>query len=361
MIEKLTITVLNESLNSEELMEINHDSELENRDGYDEGFLGINLPLPKPKTSIENSIAKNVSQSCKNQYYLDYMHFSIMFNKDKKLPYITAVNIEGKTNELAMDHESREGDKWFQDDRINVGGNNFQFGDSDYLYSGFQKGHLVRYYDPAWGENASIKKIAKGDTFYYTNCCPQIAGFNTVKWLNLENYTMARAIFENEKVTVFSGPIFNKSVVKGNLIVPINFWKILVYQKDDSLEAMGFLLSQEIAYTKMFEELAILEKIAILEEKVVKPTLTQADIDRLFNKKDLKRYMVKIELIEEKTGLDFGLNEFDINKDKNKDFYLKTEGEFEKITEKERMLEQMYYKSGQFEEQFNDLKFISEI
>ncbi len=363
MKETLNITVLNESTNSEEILEIFHDSKLYNREGYQENFLGVKVPLPTPTAPIINAVAHNKTEGCRNSNYLDYTHFSVMFNKNMQLPFFTAVNIEGKSNELALPHESREGDKWFQDDRIIENGNAFQFKDSDYLHSNFQKGHMVRYYDPAWGETKEIKKLAMGDTFYYTNCCPQIRGFNTGSWLNLEDYSMARAIFEDGKVTVFAGPIFKKVERKKELNVPVNFWKILVYPKNDKIEAIGFLLSQEIALKNMFTELSILEKVAILEGKIVEPKLKQEDIDRLFNKKDLKRYLVKISLIEEKTGLKFGLNDFDKNKNESGTFWEKTEGEFEKLTEKERFQHLSLLEGGRFEhgdkDPFDDLEFIN--
>jgi hypothetical protein len=42
----------------------------------------------------------------------------------------------------------------------------------------FNKGHLVRREDVAWGDSYEEIRFANGDTFHTTNCSPQVAGFN---------------------------------------------------------------------------------------------------------------------------------------------------------------------------------------
>ncbi len=84
---------------------------------------------------------------------------------------------------------------------------------------------MVRYYDPAWGATEEIRKIAMGDTFHYTNCCPQLVNFNAGVWNDLEDYYISRAFFHDKKVTVFTGPIINKAERINKLPVPVNYWK----------------------------------------------------------------------------------------------------------------------------------------
>ena len=202
---------------------------------------------------------------------LDYTHFSVLYNKSKKLPFYTAVNIDGSTNLMGMEHEERPSDVWLPDYRIATAEQeNFQYGDADYAGSGFQKGHLVRYFDPAWGRQASLKKIAMGDTFHYTNCCPQIPYYNSVAWNYLEDYYMARSIFTDKKITVFSGPLFNKAKKINGLLVPVNFWKVVVYNNGNTgIAAMGFIMSQE----KYFNKLVTTR--GLVAEKMVQPGLTR--------------------------------------------------------------------------------------
>jgi len=285
-----------------------HTDGLDNRNGYDPAFLGIKLDLPLLSVAQKQDLAEVISNVGPNgSNFLDYTHFSIAYNKAKKLPFFTAVNIYGKTNILGMVHEERESDSWDKDDRIKIGQDDFQYGSKDYRKTGLAKGHMVRYYDPAWGTE-EITKIAIGDTFHYTNCCPQIPYFNGVVWNYLEDYCIARSIFQDNKVTLFAGPIFNKAKVINGLLTPMNFWKILVYEKGGKLSALGFIMSQEPYLMKLEKH-----KVFTLEQviKEVQPTLKKEDIERLFKKNELLAAQIKISLIEEKTGISFGLNEVD--------------------------------------------------
>lgn len=268
-------------------------------------------------------VGRNETLVINGKNYLDYSNFSVLFNKDLKLPFLTAVNIVGEEDELALVHEQRTSDVWFQDERIKELKNFFQFSNGDYAGSGFQKGHMVRYYDPAWGKTADIRKIAMGDTFHYTNCCPQLANFNAGVWNDLEDYYMVRAIFQDHKVTVFTGPIFNKAKKINNLLVPVNYWKVIVYNENEQLRALGFIISHEVAFAKLVEE-KLLD-----DQRLVQPKLKKADIDRLFNVRNLKKWVVKIRLIEEKTGISFNLNNVDVNKIRPK-YFNKTPADFNK-------------------------------
>lgn len=312
--EKLTFKSKDLQTGKTVLVEALHDEKLSTRNGYDAKFLGQKVKLPTKSSQNKDRIAINKTPGKNGRNYLDYTHFSVMFNKDKKLPFFSAVNIEGKSNELAGLHEERTSDLWFQDDRVLKDKDYFQFGKNDYVGSGFQKGHMTRFYDPAWGESSEIKKIAMGDTFYYTNCCPQIGKYNAGVWNDLEDYYMARAIFQDNKVSVFTGPIFRGAIQVGKLLVPLHFWKIIVYKIKNKLEAMAFLITHEFAMEKIIDDTLIGRDTF---SKIVKPSLKASDIKRLYEEKNLKKWVVKIDLIEEKTGLSFGLSKYDINKVEN--------------------------------------------
>jgi endonuclease G len=290
-----------------------HTDDLSNRAGYDPQFLGAPLPLPAiaaadqaAVATVQNNIGANGNK------VLDYTHFSVVFNKDKKMPFYTAVNMVGDSNLLGKMHEERGSDVWNTDDRIVVGGDKFQYGNGDYGGTGLAKGHMVRYYDPAWGAGDE-PNIAIGDTFHYTNCCPQIPYFNGVVWNYLEDYCAARNIFQDNHITLFAGPIFNQAQTINGLLAPMNFWKILIYKKGNALSALGFVMSQQPYLDKLKKPQAMLLEALV---KQVGPTLKQSDIQRLFQKKEMLAAQIKISLIEEKTGLTFGLNSFDEFKDR---------------------------------------------
>jgi len=305
------------------LVEAIHDVDLSSRKGYDHKFLSKLVELPTLSTELLSAVAGNQQPGRNGRNYLDYTNFSILFNREMKLPFLTAVNIFGEQDELAIEHEQRTSDTWFQDERIKVQKDFFQFSNGDYAASGFQKGHMVRYYDPAWDATEKIRKIAMGDTFHYTNCCPQLANFNAGVWNDLEDYYMSRAIFQDKKVTVFTGPIFNKAKRINKLLVPVNYWKVIVFIEKAELKAIGFIISHELAFEKLVQEKLLVAKT------LVQPKLKKADIDRLFNNRNLKKWVVKINLIEEKTGIRFNLNKVDVNKFRPK-LFNKTPAEFDK-------------------------------
>lgn len=148
---------------------------LKNRKGYDENFLGTILSLPSLAAADKNNLPKLLEDPGTHEdQALDYTHFSVLFNKEKKLPFYTAVNINGLTNLAGKSHESRGSDTWLPDYRItDTDKNTFQYANNDYRNSGFQRGHMVRYFDPAWGASMKIDETAMGDTFHYTNACPR--------------------------------------------------------------------------------------------------------------------------------------------------------------------------------------------
>lgn len=303
MIEKIQMQVTR-VIKQEFVLEVFRNRDFHDRQGYNPSFLGRKVPLPALPADVH--IALNSTPGPNGAHYLDYRNFSVLFDATKKLPVVTAVNITGASNTMAVSHEQRSGDKWYADDRISKGDNTFQYGDEDYKGSGLQKGHMVRYFDPAWGDDETLKKTAMGDTFHYTNCCPQIGKYNAGIWNDLEDYYMAKAIFRNKQVSVFSGPVFNKAKKIGALLVPLHFWKIIVYLEGGALKASGFLISQEPALAELAQ------KELVTERKIVAPQLDDEDVERLLDK--LKSFEVKVAFIEEKTGLQFGLNDADVHR-----------------------------------------------
>ncbi|MEO6000978.1 MAG: DNA/RNA non-specific endonuclease [Chitinophagaceae bacterium] len=291
-------------------LEALHSDNLENRKGYNSRFLGTIVPLPLVADSLKDDIAVLQKEIGKNgDHVLDYTHFSVVLSKSMKMPYYTAVNIDGVTNLMNMVHDARGSDAWFADPRIIQGTNKFQYSNKEYEGSGFQKGHMVRYFDPAWGSTALEKKQAMGDTFHFSNCCPQLPYYNSVVWNYLEDYYLARAIFQDKKITVFTGPVFNKAQRINGLLVPVNFWKVVVYKTKTGISAMGLIMSQE----KYFDRLKA--KSMLPDGMIPAQALTKDSIDKLYSKKELIDAKVKISLIEEKTNIRFGLNEVDEKKD----------------------------------------------
>lgn len=240
-----------------------HDLNYNNRMGYDDKFLGLNVPMP----SIYSTV--NLSQ-LGDEYYIPYHKFTIVNNKKRRLALFTASNIDGSNQAKKPEHgksysrkalaglAKNDREKWFIDPRIPL---EDQLSDEFYNKdrTAFDKGHLVRRDDVAWGDDYDDVRKSNGDTYHITNCSPQVLGFNRSNrggiWGKLENNVLKQA--KNEKLCVFSGPVLldNDPEFSGKnngdeviIKIPRAYWKIIVaLNQEDKLQAFGFLLAQDLS------------------------------------------------------------------------------------------------------------------
>jgi endonuclease G len=266
---------------AEALEKIEIDTDYSDREGYNPVFLGSGhrrIPLPRMSEEMLNDIAENLEPvDGSPPFELPYHHYSVVMNAKRRLAFFTAVNIDG-TQESKLD--KREKDKWIFDRRVM---RRLQIGDEWYCKP-FDRGHLVRRLDPAWGRSKAVAKTANDDTFHFTNCSPQHSRFNQGKnlWQGLENYLLDTANKEDRRISVFTGPIFGVDDPEYDGVqIPKRFWKIAAFVRDDdTMGAAGFIVSQEELLAAMGLEAAA-EQVA-----------------RLFQ--------VRISEIEKRTKLDFG-------------------------------------------------------
>jgi endonuclease G len=249
---------------TEAMVEPVHDTDLGSRRGYDENFLGIPAPMPTPS---DVAICAPVQGG---GHLLRYHHFSLAMHRRRRLALFTASNIDTapgvRRPEPGRDY-TRDGltglgpndqEKWFLDPRIQP---EHQLPDVFYNKDrrAFDKGHVVRRDDVAWGDTYEAVQFANGDTYHSTNCSPQPAGFNRSgsgedNWGDLENEIMNQA--RTEKLSLFAGPVlapddpsFMGFDSDGAVAVqiPRAFWKIVIARPDGNLQAFGFLLQQDLS------------------------------------------------------------------------------------------------------------------
>ena len=243
-------------------------STLGSRPGYKPNFIGtgkFSVPLPKIPASLKSKVATLKSSSSKSE--LKYFNYSVVMNKERKLAFFSAVNIDGGAQQ---DVGKREGDSWLRDPRIDE---EFQIGnefygkqstfEADRSANPFDRGHLVRRLDATWGNSVDEAKEHGDNSFHFTNCSPQFWSFNQGKqlWAGLEDYTRDELLKRRDKGVVLNGPIFDgpdadgadlpdpsgrphKDPIFGGLAIPKYFWKILVSRGDDRLKAAAFIVSQ---------------------------------------------------------------------------------------------------------------------
>jgi endonuclease G len=221
----------------------------ERRPGYDPNFLGIHVPLPKLANNARSQAFALPGVNGNARFELKYHNFSVIFNKHRKLAFVSAVNLDAD----AMRFKREGRDQWFFDPRVP---RELQAGDDLYSDNDLDRGHLTRRDDAAWGPDLAAAKLANDDTFHFTNCSPQHKVFNQSSeaskrglrlWGNLENHITSQARKNKKRLCIFNGPIFRDTDQSHRGVqVPREFWKLVVFEKDDgSPSAIAFKLSQD--------------------------------------------------------------------------------------------------------------------
>lgn len=243
-----------------------HDANYESRPGYDEKFLGapVVVPMPEPADARVVALAKDGST------ILHYQNFSIVMHARRKLALFTASNVTAekklKRPEAGRSYTRKDlsglgpndQERWFPDPRL---GDEFQLPDVFYTKDNgaFDKGHIVRRDDVAWGKSYDALRRANGDTYHVTNCSPQIAEFNRSalgedNWGDLENHILTSAA--SERYCQFAGPVFAAAdeVFVGSVggrervrvKLPARFWKVIVARTESGIASYGFVLEQDL-------------------------------------------------------------------------------------------------------------------
>lgn len=250
---------------------------LAGRNGYDPDFLGVGgLSAPLPGLGRWAGDIAPVDGAADN--VLRYRNFSTIQSISRRLPLVTAVNIDGKQSVPLK----RKGD-WKLDGRLKA---EHQIGNALYVNNALDKGHMVRRRDPGWGPDAQQGEI---DTFHYTNSAPQHEDLNQKDWVGLEDYVLEAAETRDFRVSVFTGPVFRDSdrhlrsqPGAEDVPIPEEFWKVavMVNEATGKLSATGYVLSHGPMIRHLVESPFVYGRY--------------------------KTYQVRIALIAAETGLDFG-------------------------------------------------------
>lgn len=241
------------------------DQDYANRRGYDTGFLGTPIPMP------EAADAAVVAPTLAGGAVLPYENFSIVMHARRRLALVTASNVSAdprlKRPDPGKAYSRRalsglgehDRERWLPDRRMDA---RFQLPDAFFTRDrgAFDKGHIVRRDDVAWGESYEQLRRANGDTYHVTNCSPQTAAFNrstlgVENWGDLENHVLASAA--QERLALFAGPVLAEDdpvfpgVGDGGVTlrarIPRRFWKVVVATTTDGPAAFGFVLEQDLA------------------------------------------------------------------------------------------------------------------
>lgn len=252
---------------TEKMVEPFHDPVELERGGYDAEFLGIPVPMPTPRR-IEDC-ARLADGSTELKYY----NFSVVMNARRRLALFAASNVDARPAAKEPEPGHRytragltglgEGDveKWYTDPRIR---GIEQLPDRFFTKDrqAFDKGHIVRREDVAWGTSFAQVRRANGDTYFVTNCSPQTAGFNrsnrTDNWGALEDLVLKQA--KSERYCVFAGPVLSDSdpefsgvddLGAARVRIPQKYWKVVVARDGDALKTFAFVIRHDLSQTPM--------------------------------------------------------------------------------------------------------------
>jgi endonuclease G len=240
---------------------------IETRGGYLDDFIGDRVPLPELTNAGKQAVASLLDGS---GYVLKYHHFSVVMHKKRRLALFTAANVNWQRKSRLVDGKKPSRaeltgipkgvlEEWVTDERMSE---DHQLPDIFFTKDkgAFDKGHLVRRDDAAWGKEDDFEDMQKGngDTYHVTNCSPQVANFNQGNkgaddhnWGDLEN--MIQRETSKEMVSIFSGPALDptdrifKGVTEAGVIrvqIPRQFWKIVVANTNQGPRTYGFILKQ---------------------------------------------------------------------------------------------------------------------
>ena len=274
---------------------------------YNVNFItGLPVKLPGVPAGRRKEIAPLLNGK---GHLINYSHHSVVMNKKRKFAFFSASNINGNDWKFVNRKGSFKKDKKIAD--------GYQLGDE--LYNAikgvagrpndFQEGHLTSFQEVIWGKTAGQRIKAASDTFYFTNCVPQHQRLNVGLWRSLEQYVLKTQTINHElKVSVITGPLlldhdpYYIHKINGDVIkIPCVFWKVVYYPNQKGLNAVGFMMSQS---KLLLKDGTVTLKAAGAKEMAAPPLADNLFMDYKYD----SVYQVRVEFIQEKTGMRFMLN-----------------------------------------------------
>jgi len=208
-------------------------------------------------TSNSEEIGKEYLPSSTTGAIVYHDHYSLSYSEDHEQAEWVAYEL--KKSDLSKNEFKRP--YFYRDEKVSTQSADWR----NYKKSGYDRGHLC----PAGDRRFS--KFAYDQTFLTSNVSPQNRGFNAGIWNRLEQ-KVRRWANELDGVYVVTGGVLEqglKTIGSENVSVPNMFYKVVVDLSNDEPQAVAFLIPNKDTS------------------------------DSYFN------YVVSIDTIEERTGIDF--------------------------------------------------------
>ena len=168
-------------------------------------------------------------------------HFSLSLSASRRLCRWVAWNIDGASK--VSTGQARREFTWDP-----AYGPDAQVGAAVYADNPIDQGHIAAFSDVSWGD-PSVAAQARKESCYFSNITPQLDSFNRSDlkgiWGELENEIAKENKIDKQRISEFGGPILgDHDLAYRNVLVPREFWKLVVYVENGTLRAKGFRLTQ---------------------------------------------------------------------------------------------------------------------
>jgi endonuclease G len=175
-----------------------------------------------------------------------------------------------------------------------------KLGSKIYSKTGYDAGHLA----PNAGIYNRYGKAGQVETFLLSNFGPQTPRLNRGPWRSLE-FRLHRKYAQNlEEVWIVTGPVLKEGLplIKGKVPIPNDYYKLVVDLKGSDPRVMAFLMPNTSKMGNLLDQAFILK--AEDDGKIAYEGLERTFVETL-TIYELKSFLVAVDEVEERTGIDF--------------------------------------------------------
>ena len=193
-----------------------------------------------------------ISLAPRQEQIIRHSGYTVSYNKDLKIPNWVSYEL---TREETKGKEKRS--NRFIADPLATGP---IATNADYTRSGYDKGHMAPAADMKWSPEAMK------ESFYFSNMCPQHPQLNRRGWKNLEDKIRNWAIADSA-IIIICGPIIEKqpkTIGKNKVVVPQQFFKVVLSPFVKPIRAIGFLFNNEQAVEPLSSYVVTVDSIESL-------------------------------------------------------------------------------------------------
>ncbi len=204
-----------------------------------------------------------------NHQIVKHSQFSLSYNEENEQADWVAYELTVRETEI----KRKRCDCFKQDDSVVTGSAK----PSDYISTGFDKGHL----SPAADNN--ISDSANAESFLMSNISPQLPGFNRGIWSDLEDWVRLQALTYN-RIYVVSGPVFINDLGKlgsDSVAIPGYFYKVLLRFDGNKAKTIAFLIPQIGATGKINDYIVTVNTIETLTGIDFFPALDNSEENKI--------------------------------------------------------------------------------